>query len=167
MTDEKQISERLLARTIDDGGCLVWQGACSNGCPSHRVGKRVVTVRRTLFTALIGPLHGKHVVMTCTTPKCINPDHIAARTRAQIARDLGDRGLLGGPVRAAKLQIRHRESGRTRLTPADVIRIRSGTETGAVLAEVMGVSEAHIYRVRRGLAQRDYSSPFAGLVALV
>ena len=164
-TTHSPLVQRLLARTTEDGDCLIWQGACCNGHPAHRHNGPTVMVRRTLFTELLGPLKGRMVRMTCSTPLCVNPEHIQAVTRQQIAADLGKQGVMGGLVRSASIQRTKRLIGITRLTPMDVHRIRTSNETGVALAAALGVSQAHVSKVRLHKAHRDYSSPFAGLGA--
>jgi hypothetical protein len=87
-------------------------------------------------------------------------------TQKKLCIELGAMGVMGGPVRSAKLSAVVRTSSRAKLDMTAVDRIRSSSETGAALALDLGVSEQVISRVRSHQAWRNYSSPFAGLGAL-
>lgn len=160
------LAETLLANARDDGGCLIWLGACCNKHPAHRVDGKTRLVRRTLFTDLVGPIEpGKIIRATCETPKCIQPEHLEKTTYRRLAKELGARGVMSGPKRSAKIAAAKRAGTQAKLTQADVARIRHGNETGVQLARELGVNERTVSKIRRGLVWRDFSSPWAGLVA--
>ncbi len=70
---------------------------------------------------------------------------------------------MGGPVRSAKIAVAKRaQTGK--ITLDDARQIRTSDEPVKVLAERYGLSKDRIYRIRRGLAWREYSNPFAGLI---
>jgi hypothetical protein len=160
------LSDRLLARAHDDAGCLVWDGFCTEGHPAHRLNGRTAMVRRTLFTELFGPLEGRIARMTCETPLCIKPRHITAMSRSELYLLLGS-AVMGGAVRSASIQRAHRAGPSAKLKPEDVRRIRDGSESAVVLSAALGVSAAHVRKVRLHKVQRDYvASPWAGLLGV-
>ena len=169
MTTPKTLlsTERLLARTADDAGCLVWLGGAILGrYPVTRLDGRVVLVRRALHELLHGTIpHGSIVHMTCGTPLCINPECMQITTHKTLAKANGAKGLMSGPVRSAAIAKAKRNGPQGKLTPQAVADIRSSNEPGRVLAARWGVAQAHISKVQLHKAQRDFSNPFLGLGA--
>jgi hypothetical protein len=163
LSENETLVTAIQGRCIEDAGCWLWQGSCSNGHPYHRHAGKVVPVRRTLFTSLFGPLGEKIIRMECGSRLCINPQHMARTTRKKLCVKLA--ALMGGPIRAAKSAAFHRTGPHAKLTMDGVKRIRGSSETVASLALEHGVSQNTIRRVQQGAAWRDYSSPFAGLGA--
>lgn len=156
----------LLSNVREDGDCLVWLGACANGHPAHSVNGRAALVRRTLWEATHGPIEpGRIIRCTCGTPKCVNPDHLEKTTHKKLAKQLGALGVMSGPVRSAKIAAVKRAGPQSKLTEADVLRIRSSDETGVALARELGVNPGTISSIRRGTHRRDFSSPWKGLTA--
>lgn len=159
-------TEKLLAKTIDDGGCLVWQHAAVNGHPAVTINGKSLLVRRVIWAELKGPLRpGEIIRSTCGTPGCINPEHLTKTTHADLARQNGQAGLMGGLVRSASIARVKRASAQAKLTDDDVQAIRSGAECIPAIAARLGISEGHAYKVRRHDARREHCSPFAGLRA--
>jgi len=162
MTD---IITRLLSKTIDDAGCMIWQGACCNDHPAFRIGNKTLLVRRYIWAETHGlKIPAGHVVrVTCGTPRCINPDCIKLTTTKAIAQACGALGLMSGPVRSAAIARAKRAGPQCKLTPEAVADIRSSSEPGRVLAERYGVAQAHVSKVQLHKAYRDFSNPFQGL----
>ena len=159
-------TDKLLANTIDDGGCLVWQSGAVKGHPQASVRGKCLMVRRVLWEALKGPLaDGELVRCTCNTPKCINLDHCEKTTRRKLGQELGAAGRMGGFARSAANAKAKRASAQAKLTDEAVRRIREGSEAASELSEALGVSAGHVNKVRRGEARQDFTNPFAGLLA--
>ncbi len=161
-----EIAEKLLAKAIDDGGCLVWQQATVNGHPTVTIKGKSQLVRRVLWEEIKGPLKAGEIVRcTCGRPRCIDIGHAVKTTHAALARENGQRGLMGGLVRSASIARAKRASAQAKLTDADVQAIRSGAERIPAIAARLGISEGHAYKVRRHDARREHCSPFAGLLS--
>ena len=162
-----KIITRLLSKTIDDAGCMVWQGACCNDHPAFRIGKKTLLVRRYIWAQTHGrEIPAGHVVhVTCDTPRCVNPDCIKLTTYKAIAQAKGALGLMSGPVRSAAIARVKRAGPQCKLTPQDVAEIRTSNDLGRVLAQRYGVAQAHVSKVQLHKAYRDFSNPFAGLGA--
>lgn len=155
----------LLQHTVEDCDCLIWLRSCSNGHPSARVDRKNVLVRRVLWAAMHGEIPAGHIVrMTCNTPLCVSPEHIALTTYRRLGKQLGALGVMSGPVRSAAIA-RAKRKTHAKLTDAAVRDIRTSDELGRVLAARHGVSQAHVSKVQKHKAWRDFSSPFAGLGA--
>lgn len=151
----------LRTEQAEAGGCMVWAGHADRiGSPQWRVDGKCWPVRRLLWTLTRGPVPAKQQVgVSCGVPGCVHPDHLVCRTRARVQK--------GKPRPAAtKLRIAatKRAANTAGLTPAIAAAIRSGNETIAAAAARYGICKSHAWRIRRGEAWRDFSSPFAGLL---
>ena len=74
----------LQARTIEQDGCLVWDGYLdSNGSPQANINYRRTMVRRLVYQLTHERNPGKNFVgVCCTTYGCVHPDHLVARSRS-------------------------------------------------------------------------------------
>lgn len=161
-----EITDKILANTLDDGGCLVWKGCCANGHPAVTIGGKQHLVRRVLWEELNGPLKpGEIVRCNCKTPKCIKPECTIKTTHGKLAKQMGAAGLMSGPVRSAAIAMAKRCGHQSKLSSEAVRELRSSDEHVPDLAARLGISAGHAYKVRRSAARRDFSSPFAGLLA--
>lgn len=166
MTDAETIT-RLFAKTIDDCGCLVWQGGCANKRhPVTRLDGKTKLVRRYIWAALHGPIpDGRIVHMTCGTLRCINLECMALTTHKALAKANGAKGLMSGTARSAAIARAKRAGPQCKLTPEAVADIRTSNDLGRVLAQRWGVAQAHVSKVQKHKAYRDFSNPFIGLGA--
>lgn len=160
----KNVLHHLLGKTIDDAGCLVWQGGCSNGHPSARVNGKTQLVRRVIWEALRGQIpSGKVIRMTCETPLCINPDCMSLTTHQAIAKANGAMGLMSGVVRSAAIA-RAKQASALAINYDIVHTIRTSDATGVDLAMQFGVSQNLISKVRTNKTWKQWANnPFAGL----
>ena len=155
----------LIERTEEYGDCILWTGATSNrGHPIYKpYGCPCTLVRRAVFSLTIGPLVPRQPIdTTCEERRCINPAHLARSTTQKIAQKAGARGAWSGLARKAKIAATKR--GQMKLTLEQARSIRASTETGPVLAARYGVNKSLVNNIKRGVAWREYSSPFAGLL---
>lgn len=102
------LMDRIKARIQEEGDCWNWTGSYGNKVPvigftreevpHHRPRKDnryvYVAVRRALFALLRTPganrqASGRLMVASCGNPACVNPDHIRAITRSDMARIMG------------------------------------------------------------------------------
>lgn len=154
----------LMAHTIDDAGCRVWQRGCCNGHPAVRHAGRTTLVRRLIWERMHGPIPGGKIVrMTCETARCIEPEHMCLTTHKRLATELGALGVMSGPIRSARIAAtKQRQS--CLLTQGLVDEIRSSAETGVSLAARLGLSENLISKIRTHKTWRTLG-PFSALVA--
>ena len=159
MADSNAILDRIMARTIEVGDCLEWQGYfCQGKHPQINLGAgRVAAVRRVLWEMDHGPVPpGLQVGVTCGNWRCVCRGHIAARTRSKASR---------GRTRSLQERINiaaGRRAG-SRLTMDDVRTMRTSEEPVRQLAARYGVSWGYVWRIRRGEAWADTASPWSGL----
>jgi hypothetical protein len=159
--------ESLMARTIEEGDCWVWQGYSANNTPQvfTRVdGKRkMISVRRLLRELVTGKAQPVgHFSHTCGNPLCVNPDHAIWRGQDAHMRAMAKKRVVS-TVTANKLRNYRIESGKAVLDENKAQEIRLSPESGPVLAQRYGVSKSWISRIKRGEVWRVLSSPFAGL----
>jgi len=157
--------DMIRARCTECGDCWEWQRALTGGrYPTLRYKGRVINARRAVFEMAGGKLQPKSfIVTTCGNARCLNPSHLKqVRQRDHMAR-VAALGAMGGPVRSAKIAAAKRAQS-AKITLTDARQIRASDEPVKTLAERYGLSKDRIYRIRRGLAWREYSNPFAGLI---
>lgn len=115
-------------------GCWIWVGRTAGGGYGRieNNGQKLLLAHRVsheLFVGAIPP--GQLVCHRCDNTLCVNPDHLFLGTHADNMADMARKG----------------RSGRTRLTEAAVIDIRSGRylgQTHSKIARSLGVSESTI-----------------------
>lgn len=159
-----QTMETLLARTVEEGECLLWEGSMGNArVPQATHGGKMVPVRR-LMLEFQGkpPTSTDFVSCTCGNHLCVSPSHIQRRTKEEHVVAMGSSPNRKRLARASKLASYAREH-RAKLTMEQAREIRCSDESGTVLADRYGVHRCLINRIKRGEAWRGYSNPFAGL----
>lgn len=153
----------LLARTIEEGDCLLWTGYHGNKVPTVSHDGKLYPVRR-LLSILAGKPHkdGTWYAPRCGCQSCVNPEHISALTTKQHMMKMG-KAAKGNPVRAAKVRA-YRQSISIIGTQERANEIRMSAENSRALAARFGVSKSTICNIRSGRAWKDISSPWAGLL---
>ncbi|MEN9375996.1 MAG: hypothetical protein RL710_1153 [Pseudomonadota bacterium] len=153
----------IIHHCTEDADCLLWRRSCCNGHPAMKVGSKTMLVRRVLWQSAHGPIpKGRIVRATCGNVRCINPEHAELTTYQRLGKQLGALGVMSGPVRSAAIA-RSKRKTHAKLTEGAVREIRASNELGRVLAARFGVAQAHISKVQKHKAWREFSSPWAGL----
>ena len=138
--------KRILARTIKQGDCLIWQG-CLNSDGYARVaykGNCNGKAHRIVYqlTHAQEDITDKVIRHSCDNPQCINPKHLLSGTPRENAVDRELRG-------------RNRSSA---FTAAQVRRIRklhkTGQYTNTQLAELFGVNYRTIHQITKHTSYR-------------
>lgn len=161
-----QTLETIMARTDEVGECLEWQGMIRNGTPLIRIARKMHTVRRFIRDMLGNPAaEGNYLAPACENPKCVKPDHIIERTRAQHMKRIASMVDHNHPIRIAKLQ---KAKAHQRVVNDDgLVMIRTDDRKAEDVARELGVSKSLVKKIRRGEAYRQVSAvsnPFAGLM---
>lgn len=162
--------DRIKARCIEEGDCLIWQGALSKqGFPSMKFEGKSTTVRRVVMKLSGSPAASRQpVVCSCDEKKCVKLEHLKRSTIKKVSRKAVKTGYLSSLARRANVSATKRKSEKARLTIEKAREIRASDETGVALAKRYGVDETIIGRVRRGKLWIEYAAtPFAGLGARV
>lgn len=150
----------LLARTVEEGDCLLWTGHANAGrYPQWRLGGKLLPARRVVYEAVHGPLPSRLQVGTrCKNTLCVHPDCLVARSRASAMR-----GNVMRPDRKACITAARRTN--SKLTIEMVRAIRASTEPGPVIEARYGLKPGYASRIRTHRCWADTASPFAGLGA--
>lgn len=161
-----QTLETILARTDEVGDCLEWQGMNKNGTPLIRIARKMHTVRRVIREMLgIPAAEGNYLAASCANPKCVNPEHIIERTRAQHMKRIASMVDHNHPIRIAKLQ--KSKAHKRVVSDEGLAIILNDNRKSEDVARELGVSKSLVKKIRRGEAYRQVSAavnPFAGLM---
>ena len=149
---EAQIAS-FWARVRKGGGCWSWTGAKkSDGYGFFMLGKRSILAHRLAFVLNGGmtSIERPHVLHSCHTPGCVNPNHLRAGTPRENIADCmaaGRRGTLRGdahPLRLRPELTRGERNGNHKLSVENVVEIRTryraGGESYKTLAARYGVA---------------------------
>ncbi len=157
----EEIRARTADRVVEEGECLLWTGATvQGGRPYLTIGYKRIAVR-TLIAKAKGIWREGHVNPSkCSNPLCVHEDHVASMPKAKHMQKLG---AIGGrdPKRMATIQTGV-HPGR-KLSDAQILEIRTSTDSVAEAAKRHGVSGALISRVRLHKT-RKHLNPFAALI---
>ena len=157
--------EKIQAHSVACGDCWEWRGCMNGPVPSMKHGGKVANVRRLVLIERGVPMKGHIATFTCGNPKCVNPEHTARSTRAQMNRRI-IAGMSGATntLRAKRIAEAKRET-HAKLTQVEVEQIRASNDRHEDLAKRFGVAKSLIGRIKRGEIWRTFSaSPFAGLL---
>jgi hypothetical protein len=130
---------------IREGECIrCTSHGLDNGYPKiHRNG-RARKIARLILIRRIGDIPSNVVSRhTCDNRWCIRPDHIIAGTRADNNRDRAERA--GYSITARKGE----DCAWSKLTSIQVRQIRESIEPQRKLAKRFGVSQAHVWRIKK------------------
>lgn len=155
--------EKVRARCVECGDCLLWPGAMTTRGPVLTLAQKQVQLRRCVWEHAHGkPFPPDRVTsIDCENANCLADNHIVARTRAQLnARTLKRRTSVS---RNARIAMTKRKS--SKLSDHGAEDIRTSGLPPQEAADKWGVSKAYVYMIRAGRFRRDYASPFAGLGA--
>jgi hypothetical protein len=160
--------DRIKHKIRECGDCWEWIGN-----PKSEHGKRYPqasidgkwwNVRRYVYSLHKELRSGLSVVPKCGNPYCINPEHCKALTERQKCQQAAAKGAYSSVARSKKIAVARRRAF-AKLDEAKVAEIRESDESGPKLAARYGIDKSLVNRIRRGEAWKDYSSPFAGLLA--
>ena len=159
-TADNQLVQRLLARTVEDGDCLIWMARLSHSA-GHPKWKNF-SVRRLLWEAQRGPLKASQLVtVTCGNPKCLA--HLAITNKAEIARKTNADPRVKA-IKRAKSMAASRPNGK--LTMEKAREMRASDLGNQELAAIHGVHHSLVSKVRLHQSWVEpQTSPFAGLGA--
>lgn len=150
----KSIADRVHAKTIAVGECLIWTGVLNKpgGYGQITIAGRRVRVHRLVWESEHGPItDGLSVLHRCDTPACVRVEHLFLGTQADNIRDAISKGRMrgahaggAGPGEA---------NGRAVLTDDAVREIRRRRASGervCDLARAFSVSSHAIHYVTHG-----------------
>lgn len=135
---------------VQDDGCWIWQAAKNANSKGVLYGKftangnKTMSAHRFSYSRFIEPISpGGYVCHKCDTPLCVNPNHLFQSDHSGNMRDMVEKGRShtgnGGDANASKL------------TDAQAAEIRLLDLPQRKIAEMYGVSQVCISRIKRGV----------------
>lgn len=168
-----------LARAIEVGDCLEWQGhfSCKGVTPVVKVSDRDKqrtenhSVPRLLWKAKSGEIPaGRLIFRKCCNNSCVLDDHLVCGTRKQWSAARKKAGVTKhSELAKVHLTLGARKRKNVKHTMEKAREVRLLTAAGAKVAEIArqtGVSEAAVLDIRQGHSWREIAAtPFSGLGA--
>lgn len=142
--------EQILARTIRDGDCMIWQGPKTyKGYGTIRMDGKKIRVHRIVCKETYGPPPDEKplALHSCDTPPCVNPAHLRWGSNRENIADMDARGRGRRPI------IRGEQHVRSKLTEADVVAIRAMRAQG-VRTKTIALQFGVAARTIAAIAQR-------------
>ena len=123
-----------------NSGCWLWIAAtCGGERGVMRVDGVTIIAARVSYEMHKGDIpEGIFVCHHCDNPSCVNPDHLFLGTQADNLSDMVNKGR-------SSTGDRHWNS---KLTPSDVIAIRSDARSHGAIAKDYGVVRQHVGRIK-------------------
>lgn len=160
MSEGAYLKTRIRFRCVEEGECLLWQGALNAGCsPVIGFQGKNITIRRWLWQQMGKTIpKGRAVKVKCKQARCVAEDCLFL---GYTGPETGYRHRTSTKAKIAAI----RRAGST-LTMADVEEIRESSEPASVLAAKYGKGKTTIHTIRSGKSWRPVvTSMFAGLEA--
>lgn len=156
----------IKSRCDEYGDCWIWRGTLSKGYPVMRINGRGTyqLVRRIAYLASGKSLKQKaRVTSRCRERKCVNPACLKSSNASEIAKEAVAIGTMCTFATCAKIAATLRKRSKTTMeVVADIV---GSDETYEALAKRHGISRSMAGKIKRRQSWKDYSSPWAGLVA--
>ena len=164
MSNKPHTVATLLAKCIEEGDCLLWQGRVSHhGVPMVRHAGQHTSVRRAMWQLQGRAPLGRQVVSNvCGNPLCCAPDHLRSMLQSELMRRRNRAGK-GEMLRIARMTAAIRAKAKIDMATANAIRISD--RPAAELAREAGLSVGMVNQIRRGQKWRA-GSPMGALLAL-
>lgn len=150
MENTQLIRERFDSKWKRDPatGCWLWMASTAGkGYGQFRIPgtRKNIYAHRLSYELFKGALpKGAHLMHSCDTPCCVNPDHLSIGTPLQNARDMRDKGrhLNGQLNSSAKLTADQALAIKTLLAHSNLSQ--------RVIARLFGLQQMEISRIKRG-----------------
>lgn len=152
-TPFERVSDRDLLKAtlfnrcrLGDTGCWLWTAKAkdSGGYGLFYLEGKNKKAHRVSYELFVGPIpKGLHILHSCDTPACVNPDHLRAGT---VAENMAERDARG------RRNVRGEQIGTSKLTREQVIEIKKSCLGLNALSELYGVEAQSIWRIRTGKA---------------
>lgn len=135
---------------VDSKGCWLWQRCVnSDGYGSIRYNGKTWRTHRLAYTAFKEPIpKGLHVLHSCDTPACCNPEHLSLGTHQDNMRDRGRKGRSNGGSLKGELNKATKHSDHFKQLVIDF----NGTHSEA--ARFFDISRTTAYQWRTGLRRK-------------
>jgi len=142
----KPVADRLWSKVDKTGECWLWTGTKSwfghgsiNADRTQGQPRRLQLTHRVAWEVTFGPIpEGLCVLHSCDTPACVNPKHLFLGTKSENSLDM---------VRK-KRQAKGSQLPQTKLSPRDVLAIRSDPGTQESIAIKYDISQSQVSAIR-------------------
>ncbi len=146
-----QLGEAELRRffaKIDSGkpaDCWLWRAPASTGRYGlFRLHGEKYLPHRIMYSVALGAFDPSLCVChRCDNPRCVNPHHLFLGTHAENMVDMRNKG------RAARVGARGELSGRSKLTPEQVLEIRADNRMQRQIAAAYGIDQSSVSLIKR------------------
>lgn len=154
----------MLARCVEEGDCLIWQGYMAlRNTPMVSHKRRMYGSRRVIAFLSGHPMAHRDDGMwgaKCGTLGCCAPDHLVFRTYSQQAKHMAKSATkLSMKLRCLKVS----QKADRKIPLEDIESIRSSTESASVLVARYGCSKSLIIKYRKLPHITQTVGPWAGL----
>jgi hypothetical protein len=131
--------------------CHYWVGSLNTGGYGKiKIQGRTVRAHRFAYERHNGPIPpGLHVLHSCHTPCCVNPNHLRVGTPADNMKDMADAGRQA--IQTYNSGGGYNIQSRT-LTDEEILEIKASPKTQKALAELYNVGKSQIGRIKIGKA---------------
>lgn len=160
--------EFIRAKSHEDGDCLIWDGATGaskiGGVPYININRKLSPVRRWIAENVLEiEIKGLIASTKCGNPLCVEPSHVAMKTRKELMTDAAKRTQYHkNPARNYKLALAAR--ARSPHSPETIERIREMDGSIRSICRELGVGFDVVQRVKNGTGYKEYkNNPWAGL----
>ena len=138
--------ESIKARCLECGECHLWQGS-TNGSGQPKL--QHTSTRRAVWSLSSGKNvpAGRLVTVSCGQVACVNPDHLALTSKAEVSRKTNARWDVKLRRSASSARANREKLGK--ITMVIARQIRASEVTGKQLAIDLNVSESLVSLVRR------------------
>jgi hypothetical protein len=164
MTEGAYLRDRIRAKCIEDGDCLIWQGDKTSDKKRplfYNVEGKRKNLRHMLWVEKNGgePKKGRRIGVSCDRDCCVADEHLIDRTRTQELK-----GIKRTVAVKAKIAKARRKN--SKYSDEWVAMVRDSEKGHLQLAKELGVHYQTISRIRSNGMRRDYTANhFAGLGA--
>lgn len=141
MERSEGLVKRFFRKVLVTEGCWLWTAGCfKSGYAAFCVDGKMERASRVIYRLFCGDPGTLHVLHTCDNPKCVRPSHLFLGTPASNAEDKVSKGRQSFT--------RGQQTNRTRLTEADVQRLRADPRGPVEVARELGVSPSSVINIR-------------------
>ncbi len=144
VSDEDLLKATLFNRCrLSESGCWLWvKSKDTAGYGLFYRDNKYFKAHRVTYETFVGPIpEGLHLLHSCDTPACVNPDHLRPGT---VKENMADREARG------RRDVRGEQIGTAKLTAAQALFIKISDIPIKALSAVYGLAEGYLYRIRNG-----------------
>lgn len=143
MKSKKSAAERFYSKFLVTPGCWIWKfGKTTGGYGQFYDGENRHRSHRFSWQFYYGEIPpGLCVCHKCDNRACVNPDHLFLATNEENSKDRSRKG------RSART--RGERNGASKLTEADVLKIRASTLSHSKIAKIFGINATNVFYIKK------------------